>query len=517
MERVLIANRGEIASRLAKTLKKMGFFTVGLTTNWDINLPYTETIDVVYHCPVDDPREVFTNPELLISVAKRTGCRHLHPGYGFLSESSDFAKSCEESGIIFIGPSSDAIKSLGSKINLKKICNEYGIPHLQEFSLNKDLPENYFPIILKGSDTGGGRGMRIVQKKVDLENAIRTAENELKTFGSSSLFAEPYLKDVKHIEIQVIVTKSGKVNTLIERDCSVQRKFQKVIEETPSPGVDESLREKLLDTARTVASSLKYASIFTYEFLVSGKNFYLSEINTRLQVEHTITEALYDIDLVEIQTKIALGSDQVTEPTQKTAHAIQARVYAEDVQSFTPSSGYAPKIHFGVPPQRLEQTYRSGNFISPFYDSLIAKIIECGDRETSVRNLKNVLMNLSVSGVKSNRNLLLWVLNNHKFLSGQYSTNLLEYFIPLDETDFEETSVKQAQEHMGPEHKSPLLGTVSKIFASQSVQKGQMVMLLESMKIQHPICAGISGKLRIFVKEGDVVRPDQILFTVEPD
>ncbi|MCS6961719.1 MAG: biotin carboxylase [Deltaproteobacteria bacterium] len=519
MERVLIANRGEIASRLSRTLKKMGFYTVGLATNWDINLPYVHDLDAIKYVATDNVSEVFLNPSFLVGTAGEFSCKYIHPGYGFLAENFEFFEACGSGGITVIGPPKEAVRDLGSKLKLKEVCEKLQVPTLKEISVEKDNLAGLLPVIIKGSDTGGGRGMRIVKSLSELETLLESAQQEVKSFGGGRVFCEPYLENVKHIEIQVIVDKRGNVTALFERDCSVQRNFQKVVEETPCPTLSESLRNSLRECAIRIASSLKHHSIYTYEFLVQGDNFYLSEINTRLQVEHTVTEELYMIDLVEIQTLISVCPEYVVDTTfdRVRESSIQLRLYAEDTSSFKPSSGYVQELEFNVMPSRLELTYKGGNFVSPFYDPMIAKIIETGSsRGECVKNLKDVLENVTVSGIETNLEFLLWVLNNQSFLNGDYTTSLPSSFRTIKKNKQKDTGTLPYEEkNEMPEHVSPVLGCVSRIQKKDgTVQKGEPVLFIESMKILHPVFANKAGTIELLVNEGDVVKKGQLLFRV---
>ncbi len=515
-ERVLICNRGEIAERLNRTFKKLGFYTVGICTNWDIDLPYTSKIDFCHFIPTDNPTEVFLNVNYLISLAKKFGCKYIHPGYGFLSENYVFAKACYDSGLIFIGPPPEAIRLLGSKINLKKIAKSLKVPILERLNLKSKKLKESFPIILKGSDTGGGRAMRIIHNEKDLNSLIESAEKELESFGTGKIFAEKYLENFKHIEIQAIVD-SQNVITLLERDCSVQRKFQKVIEETPCPSISEKMRDSLMLSVKKIAQNVGLPSIYTYEFLVTEDNFYLSEVNTRLQVEHTITEEIYGIDLVEIQVKISMNENIKEDFQQKVEHSIQLRLYAENSHDYSPSVGYLKNLDFKFKPERLEITYQSGSFVSPFYDPLICKIIEKGSRTECIQKLESILQNLTVEGVKTNKELLLWVLKNHEFLKGSYNTNILQNFVLTSSDDKKTFEIYEEQNENTTtvEECSKILGVIAKINAvEEQVEKGDVVLFIESMKILNPIIAKKSGKLTLHVKEGEIVRPGQILFSI---
>lgn len=517
MDRVLIANRGEIASRIARSLKKMNIFTIGVATLWDINLPYIWELDFVHHEPTFDATSVFLNKQFLIELAKKYNCCAIHPGYGFLSENSEFARLCRENGLLFIGPPPEAISKLGSKVLLKEICAQNSVPTIQRLDPLSPEISSHLPILIKGADSGGGRGMRVVWNVSELASAIEAAKAELGAFGGGHLFAEKFLEPVKHIEVQVIVDHQGQPYALLERDCSAQRKFQKIVEESPCPSIDSSLRDTLLQNALKIAAATGFPSLYTYEFLITGSDFFLSEINTRLQVEHTVTEEIYGVDLVEIQTLIAFKQSIPTNFTPLNRHSIQLRLYAEDPVSFEPSPGYLKRLRFNDLPSRLESTYLEGCLVSPAFDPLICKIIQTEEKRAAViEKLVKVLNSLELAGVNTNKDLLLWILGNSVFQSGDYDTSLVKAYVPSKSCDESELNPVENTTPTGESvHRSPILGTVSKILTtSNTVRQGETVLFIDSMKIQHPIFATKSGSLCLLVKEGDVVKKGDVLFVV---
>jgi geranyl-CoA carboxylase alpha subunit len=436
-EKVLIANRGEIAVRVIKTAKSLGFKTVAVFSEADANAPHVTMADEAVCIGPAAVGESYLLADKIIDAAKRTGAQAVHPGYGFLSENASFANTCEQEGITFIGPPSAAIELMGSKRLSKIAMIEAGVPCIPGYEgedqdlavLIKEADRIGFPIMIKASAGGGGRGMRLVFEASELEANIKTARSEAENaFGSGELILERAVIKPRHIEIQVFADQHGNAVYLGERDCSIQRRHQKVVEEAPSPFVDPELRAKMGEAAVQAAKSCNYVGAGTVEFLVDAdKNFYFLEMNTRLQVEHPVTELITGTDLVAWQLKVA--ANQTLPLTQAqielNGHAMEVRLYAEDsANQFLPQTG---PIHLWQPAKgdgiRIDSGIQSGQTVSPFYDPMLAKIIAYGaDREEARRRLIQALEQSTLFGVTINSHFLCEVLRHPAFIEGQATT-----------------------------------------------------------------------------------------------
>ncbi len=390
MKSLLVANRGEIAVRIIRTARKMGIKTYAIRTAKEPSALYLEHADeVVDFIPNTEGIPEFLDIEGIISLAKANKIEAVHPGYGFLAESPYFAQRCDEEKIIYVGPSADAIYKMGNKTIAKQLAKKYNVPLVEGSAKNlKSVDEALsiaekiaYPVILKAAAGGGGRGMRIVNKPEEMEKMFNMASNEAqKAFNDASIFIEKYVRKPRHIEFQVIGDKHGNIVHLGERECSIQRKHQKLIEEAPSAALNESLRKKMGEAAIEIARSVKYYSAGTVEFLLDAdNNFYFMEMNTRIQVEHPVTEMVTGLDLIEQMIRVARG--EKLSFAQKDIHingwAIECRVNAEDVQSnFSPNMGIIEKMHLPAGKNiRIDTGIREGSEITPFFDSMIAKII----------------------------------------------------------------------------------------------------------------------------------------------
>lgn len=441
LKKILIANRGEIAVRIINTAHEMGIQTVSIFSEFDKNSLFTRLSDESYYIGNSPASESYLKAESIIEIAKKTGCDGIHPGYGFLSERSFFAESCEKSGIKFIGPSHQAIDFLGSKTNAKKIAAETNVPTvpgtinpLKNFKeAEKIASEIGYPVLIKASAGGGGKGMRVVNNKDEMESLFRMAQNESKaSFGDDKIFLEKYILNPRHIEFQILADEYGNVIHLGERECSMQRRLQKVIEETPSVKISSTLRNKMGDCAIKLAKEAGYSNAGTIEFILDDKdNFYFLEMNTRLQVEHPITEMRTGIDLVKEQIKIASGEKlSFTQDEIKFAgHSIECRICAEDpYNNFLPSTGKISYLSRVLGNGLREDTgIQQGNEISVYYDSMIAKLISYApDRETAIAKMKRGLENYFIDGVKTNISFLYQLLCSDEFKSGDYNTQFIE-------------------------------------------------------------------------------------------
>ena len=438
--KILIANRGEIACRVMRTARDMGYRTVAVYSDADAGALHVREADEAVRigpAPVD---ESYLKIEAILAAAKVSGADAVHPGYGFLSENEAFAAACEAAGLVFIGPTPNSIRAMGNKAAAKRLMIEAGVPCVPGYQgaeqgdakLAEEAGRIGFPIMVKAAAGGGGRGMRLVSRMEDFADAVSTARSEAQNaFGSGELILERAVVDARHVEVQVFGDSHGNVMHLGERDCSVQRRHQKVIEEAPSPAVSPALREKIGAAAVAAAKAISYRGAGTVEFLLdSSGEFYFLEMNTRLQVEHPVTEEITGLDLVEWQLRVAVGErlplaqDQV----RLAGHAIEVRLYAEDPSnSFLPQSGvvqsWAPASGKGV---RVDHGIASGQAISPFYDPMVAKVVARGrDREEARRRLVRALEDTILFGLPNNRAFLVSMLRHPVFVAGEATTGFI--------------------------------------------------------------------------------------------
>jgi acetyl-CoA carboxylase biotin carboxylase subunit len=440
--RILIANRGEIALRIIRTANKMKIETVVVRTASEANAMYISQADVVYDNTEDTSEiPVFLNIDKLIEIAIETKSDAIHPGYGFLAENAYFAQKCIDNKIIFIGPSPDAIYKMGNKTIARKLAMAAGIPVAMGSEGNIGNEEEAaaiaakigYPVIIKAASGGGGRGMRIVRNTNEMEKMFLIASKEAeKAFNDPSVFIEKYIEDPKHIEFQILGDKKGNVIHLGERECSIQRKHQKLLEEAPSAALDDRLRNTMGSIAVQIARAVNYHSAGTVEFLLdSEKNFYFMEMNTRIQVEHPVTEVITGIDLIEQQIRIANGESLKyrQEDVKFEGWAIECRINAEDVQSgFAPDPGKIEKLNLPSDSYiRIDTGVQAGSSIVPNYDSMIAKLIVKGtDRRDAVRNCKMALDKVWIKGVKTTLPFFRMLVRNPKFLDGSFTTAFIE-------------------------------------------------------------------------------------------
>jgi len=438
---ILIANRGEIAIRIIRTAKKMGIRSYVIKTAKEPNAWYLEEADEIIdfsECFDDTPE--FLDIERIIYQAKQRGVDSIHPGYGFLAENPDFAKRCEEEKIIFIGPSHDAIYRMGNKTIAKKLAKSHNVPLLggsegtvaDAEEARQIANQVGYPVILKAAAGGGGRGMRVVEKEKDVERMFSLATNEAeKAFNNPDVFIEKFVREPRHIEFQILADKHGNVVHLGERECSIQRKHQKLLEESPSPALDDALRKKMGDAAISIAKSVNYYSAGTVEFLLDNQNnFSFMEMNTRIQVEHPVTEMVTGVDLIEQMIRIAEGAKLPF--TQKDIKlkgwAIEWRINAEDVQSgFSPSLGTIEKISWPESEHiRVDTGVRDGSVITPYYDSMIAKlIIHADDREKALQLSSMAIRKFWIKGTKTTLAFCRAVLQNRNFRKGDFNTSFI--------------------------------------------------------------------------------------------
>ncbi|MDH2888309.1 acetyl-CoA carboxylase biotin carboxylase subunit [Bacillus cytotoxicus] len=436
-QKILIANRGEIAVRIIKTCQKLGIQTVAIYSEVDENALHVKLADEAYVVGGPRVQESYLNLEKIIEIAKKTNTEAIHPGYGLLSENPSLAIRCKEEGIAFIGPSDEIIAKMGSKIESRLAMQEANVPVVPGITTNIETAEEAleiakqigYPLMLKASAGGGGIGMQLMETEQTLTKAFESNKTRAQNFfGNGEMYLERYIADAHHIEIQILADTNGNTVYLWERECSVQRRNQKVIEEAPSPFLDEKTRKKMGEVAVQAAKALGYTNAGTVEFLVDDqKNFYFLEMNTRLQVEHPVTEEITGLDLVEEQIRIAYGEKLsfTQEEINRNGHAIEARIYAEDPKTFFPSPGTITNVTLPTH-VRIDHFLENNVTITPFYDPMIAKIIAHGEtRDEAIVKLQNALQELKVEGIKTNTPMLLQVLEDEVFQSGVYTTGFV--------------------------------------------------------------------------------------------
>jgi acetyl-CoA carboxylase biotin carboxylase subunit len=442
IKKILIANRGEIAIRIMKTAKLMKIRTIAVRTAVEPNAMYLSFADEIYD-NTEDALEipVFLNIEKLITIALKTKANAVHPGYGFLAENAYFAQKCLENKVIFIGPSPDALYKMGNKTIARRLAMKNGIPMSMGSQGNLSNEEEAvetadkigYPVIIKAASGGGGRGMRIVRKPEEMErNFIIASKEAEKAFNDPSVFIEKYIENPKHIEFQILGDTKGNVIHLGERECSIQRKHQKLLEEAPSCALDNNLRKKMGSMAVRIAKAVNYYSAGTVEFLLdSDRNFYFMEMNTRIQVEHPVTEVITGIDLIEQQIRIANGETLTIkqEDVKLNGWAIECRINAENVQSgFAPDPGKIENLSLPSGPNiRIDTGIRAGSSIVSSYDSMIAKLIVSGkDRKEAIKNCKMALDKVWIKGTKTTLPFFRMLVRNQKFQDGSFTTAFLE-------------------------------------------------------------------------------------------
>jgi propionyl-CoA carboxylase alpha chain len=436
--RLLVANRGEIARRVFRTCRDLGIATVAVYSDPDADAPHVAEADLAVRLPGATPGETYLRQDLLVAAAVSAGADAVHPGYGFLSENPQFARAVVDAGLTWVGPPDAVIAAMGSKIAAKRLMTDAGVPVLPELRPD-DLTGADLPVLVKASAGGGGRGMRIVRDLADLPAQLRAARAEAASaFGDPTVFCEPYLETGRHIEVQILADRHGTVWALGERECSIQRRHQKVVEETPSPLVDGQMRSRLCEAASAAAKAVGYVGAGTVEFLADATGrFHFLEMNTRLQVEHPVTECVTGMDLVAWQLRIAEGSRLPADPPGLSGHAVEVRLYAEDpAQGWRPQAGTVHRFavpgvdtRFRAPTRpglRLDSGVRDGLAVSTHYDPMLAKLIAWApSRAEALRRLAGALANASIHGLATNRDLLVRVLRHPRFAAGDTDTGFL--------------------------------------------------------------------------------------------
>ncbi len=440
--KILVANRGEIAVRIIRACREMGIDTVAIYSSADKDSMHVQLADESYCVGGAKVADSYLNMPAILTAALESGAQAIHPGYGLLSENAKFVELCEKCNIEFIGPTSEMINLLGDKDMARKTMREAGVPVtpgtdvLEDVESAKVLAEEVgYPLLIKARSGGGGRGIRLVSSPAEFENAYNSAYAEAESaFGDGALYIEKFLKPVKHIEMQLLCDKHGHAVCLGERECSVQRHNQKLIEESPSPSISPETRKKMIEAATKAAHAVNYNSVGTVEFLYDSEgNFYFMEMNTRLQVEHGVTEMVTGADLVQWQIRVAAGVEftRTQDQIYFHGHAIECRINAEDPDNnYRPSCGQVTALHVpGGSFVRFDTALSQGYVIPPFYDSMVGKVIVQGrTRELAIRKMKMALCELNVKGVKVNRDLMVDILSDKEFIDGTYTTDFMEDF-----------------------------------------------------------------------------------------
>ena len=438
--KVLIANRGEIALRAIRACKELNISTVSVYSEGDKDLKHLKFSDETVCIGPSSPLESYLNTAAILSAAELTQVNAIYPGYGFLAEDSNFAEMCEKSGFKFIGPASGTIKSMGDKITAKTLAEDAGIQIVPGYK--EDIPKNEeefkkiakdigYPIMIKATAGGGGRGMRVVEHEDDLISYAEITMQEAKNaFGNEKIYLEKFIANPRHIEVQIVGDGKGHAIHLGTRDCSMQRRHQKIIEEAPARNINENALNKTYEACTNLCKKIKYEGVGTIEFLYEDGEFYFIEMNTRIQVEHPVTEMITGFDLVKAQLRIALGMNIKLnqENIQFTGHSMECRINAEDPETFQPSPGKITKMHtpggFGI---RYDSHIYGGYLVPPYYDSLLAKIItQANSRESAIKRMISALDEFFIDGIKTNHSLHQKILHDDTFLNNKHTINYLE-------------------------------------------------------------------------------------------
>ncbi|MDR5609872.1 MULTISPECIES: acetyl-CoA carboxylase biotin carboxylase subunit [unclassified Arsenophonus] len=440
LKKIVIANRGEIALRILRACKELKIKTVAVHSAADRDLKHVLLADETVCIGPAASAESYLNIPAIISAAEVTAAEAIHPGYGFLSENADFAEKVERSGFIFIGPKPETIRLMGDKVSAIEAMKKAGVPCVpgsdgplgNEIKTNKTIANRIgYPVIIKASGGGGGRGMRVVRNESELEQAITLTRAEAKAaFNNSMVYMEKFLENPRHIEIQVLADGQGNVIYLAERDCSMQRRHQKVVEEAPAPGIKVDMRKSIGERCAKACLDIDYRGAGTFEFLYENGEFYFIEMNTRIQVEHPVTEMITGVDLIKEQLRIASGLPlSIKQKDVKIhGHAIECRINAEDANTFLPSPGKITRLHipggFGI---RWESHIYAGYTVPPYYDSMIGKLITYGEtREIAILRMKNALSELIIDGIKTNIELQQKIIDDSNFFKGGTNIHYLE-------------------------------------------------------------------------------------------
>jgi acetyl/propionyl-CoA carboxylase alpha subunit len=535
IRKLLVANRGEIAVRVFRTCRELGIETVAVATADDAAALHTRSADETV--PVVD----YLYSEEHIRAAKGSGADAIHPGYGFLAESPAFAAATEAAGLIWVGPPAEAMEVGGDKPESKRVAREAGVP-----TIDDGTPETLgFPLLIKAAAGGGGRGMRIVRSARELDDALEAARREAQgAFGDDSVFCERYIEQARHVEIQLLADTHGTVLALGERECSIQRRHQKVLEESPSPGLDDELRAALSDAAVRFAKAIGYCGAGTAEFLVAGREFWFLELNARIQVEHPVTEAVTGRDLVADQIRIAEGRPLEERAATPNGHAVEVRLYAEDPRTFLPQTGRIERLRLpdGV---RVDSGVEEGDDVGPRYDSLIAKLIAHAEtRDEAIAKLRAALAETDVRGVTTNLPFLRWLIAHPALRAGKTSTSFLAYHPPLSPPparasssewrdgfrlnlpaaapapppDADDPAHGHAPGHGLGSIKAPMPGTVLRVYVApgDEVEAQQPLIVIEAMKMETVLASPYAATVHaVHASEGETVVDGTVLIELE--
>jgi acetyl/propionyl-CoA carboxylase alpha subunit len=536
IRKLLVANRGEIAARIFRACAETGIATVAVAAPDDRGAFHTRLADETAEI------ESYLLSEEHIRAARAAGADAIHPGYGFLAESPDFAEAVEAAGLVFVGPTPDALRQGGDKLQAKRIAHEAGVPVLPA----GEPDEIGFPLVVKAAAGGGGRGMRVVRDPSALEEAAEAARREAKAaFTDDTVYYERYVERPRHVEIQLLADEHGEVVALGERECSIQRRHQKVLEESPSPALDRELRRQMSEAAVAFGRAIAYRSAGTVEFMLDGRDFYLLELNGRIQVEHPVTELVSGVDLVRGQLRIAAGEPLDVEPHFQ-GHAVEARLYAEDPKSFLPQAGRIERLRLptGI---RVDAGVEEGDEVGVAYDPMIAKLIAHGPtREEALLRLRDALAETVVEGLTTNLPFLRWLVAHPALRAGRTTTAFLSEYPPLSAPPARLPSgpwdgawrlnLPAPEPHAPPDvdeltHAgtggsggeqstltAPMPGTVIKVLASagDKVAHRQTLLVLEAMKMETPVVSPYDGTVRaVHVVEGDRVSGGAVLVELE--
>ena len=437
--KILVANRGEVAVRIIRACKEMGIHTVAIYSEADKDALHADLADEGYCIGGPLVKDSYLNIDAILTIALHCGVEAIHPGYGLLSENADFARRCIENDIVFIGPSPEVIDKMGDKDEARRTMKSAGVPIIEGSDIVETVDEGIaiadsigYPILIKARSGGGGRGIRPVYAREEFESNYISAKEEAKAaFGDGALYIEKYLVNVKHVEVQVLADNQGKVVILGDRDCSAQRKNQKLIEECPAPTLPDDIRKQMYEAARKATLAVGYVTVGTIEFLLdSSNNFYFMEMNTRLQVEHSVTEMVCGVDIVKWQIRtaagIAISFDE--KDVRMDGHAIECRICAEDPKSFIPSCGEIKILHVpGGPNVRFDSAIYQNYVVPPYYDSMLGKVIVYSKtREEAIRKMRSALSELVIYGITNNSDMHLELISEDKFDDGTYTTVFLK-------------------------------------------------------------------------------------------
>jgi len=534
LRKLLVANRGEIAVRIFRTCRRLGIATVAVVAPDDAGSLHARSADETVEIAS------YLQSEEHVRAAQQTGADAIHPGYGFLAESPEFAEAVEAAGLVFVGPTADSLRRGGDKLAAKEIARSVGVPVVEE----GDPSELGFPLVIKAAAGGGGRGMRIVRGSAELDDALAAARREAKAaFGDDRVFCERYVERPRHVEIQLLADAAGDVVSLGERECSVQRRHQKVLEESPSTAVHPALRARMSDAAIAFARAIGYRSAGTAEFMLDGDDFWFLELNGRIQVEHPVTELVTGVDLVAEQLAIASGG-QVATCNLAHGHAVEVRLYAEDPVSFLPQAGRLERLRLpaGI---RVDAGVEEGDEVGTAYDPMIAKLIAHGrTRDEALDRLAAVLDETEVAGVTTNLPFLRWLVRHPDVRAGETTTAFLVEHPPLSPAPTRAVSrpwrgpfrlnlpspppapppdpVSAERQHRPGGGEStvtaPMPGTVIRVLVGEgdAVQARQPLLVLEAMKTETPLVAPYEATVRhVHVREGDRVAGGALLLELE--